>query len=178
MNDESNGKFRRKPLFADFARDYSRRILAGAVVVALVCLTGLTGAFAADAPTTPVDKPGLVLTATVPGPVKAGDKVVVTVEIKNTTDTARTIDVPSMWWAKSDNPAVTFPKWPRMGGIGPVMTFKHETIEAGKSYTHTWEATIGADTAAGELTFKIGIPLKRNGGNVWSDAVKVMVTGK
>src|SRR5579862_4829200 len=174
MNDESNGKFRVKPLFADFVRDYSMRILAGAAV-ALICPTGLAGAFAADAPTTPADKPELVVTASAPGPVKAGDKVVVTVDIKNTTDKARTIDVPSMWWALSDNPAVTFPKWPRMGGIGPAMMFKKETIEAGKSYTHTWEATIGADTAAGVLTFKIGIPLKRMGGNVWSDAVKLTV---
>jgi hypothetical protein len=178
MNDASNGKLGVRPLFADFVRDYSMRILASAVVVALVCLTGLAGALAADAPMTPVDKPELVLTATVPGAVKAGDKVTVTVEIKNTTDTAQTIDVPSMWWAKSDNPAVTFPKWPRMGGIGPVIRFKQETIEAGKSYTHTWEATIGADTAAGELAFKIGIPLKRNGGNVWSDAVKLTVKAK
>jgi hypothetical protein len=177
MNGESNGKFRVKPLFADFVRDYSMRTWAGTVAV-VVCLTGLAGAFAADERMNPVDKPALVLAATVPGPAKAGDKVMVTVDIKNTTNTAQTIDVPSLWWAQSDNPAVTFPKWPRMGGIGPAMRFKQETIEAGKSYTHTWEATIGADTAAGELTFKIGIPLKRMGGNVWSDPVKLTVTAK
>ena len=148
-------------------------------VVVLACLTGLAGAYAADAPaTTQADKPALVVTATVPGSVRAGDKVTVTVDIKNTTDAAQTLDIPSMWWAQSDNPAVAFPKWPRMGGVGPVMRFRQETIDAGKSYTHTWEATIGADTAAGELTFKIGIPLKRIGGNVWSDAVKLTVTAK
>ena len=70
---------------------------------------------------------------------------------------------------------MAFPTWPKFGGIGPVMTFKQETIEAGKSFTRTWEATIGADAAAGELTFKVGIPLKRMGETVWSEAVKVMV---
>ena len=155
-----------------------RRILPVALLVACLPLA----VFAADAPAT-APKPALLMTASAPATAHPGDKITVTVTVTNTTDTPQTIDIPSMWWAKSDNPSVTFPAWADFGGHGPVMIYKVETVDPGKTFTHTWEATIAAATAPGELTFKISIPLKRvtanlNGGgptNVSSDAIKVTV---
>src|SRR5436309_1117508 len=98
--------------------------------VAMLFLLAAAVAAAADLPAAaPAEKPALTLTATTIEKAKPGDKVTVTVEIKNTTDATQTIDIPSMWWAKSDNPAVTFPSWPKLGGLGPAMTFKQQTIE-------------------------------------------------
>ncbi len=150
-------------------------------LVGLAMLALLSSAAAADGPgtapaTEPMGKPALAMTALGDVPTVApGGKIVVTVTIKNATDTPQTIDVPSMWWAHSDNGLVTFPRWPARGGIGPAVIFRPVTIAPGKTYSHTWTATVSAEAPAGELSFRIGVPLKRGGGDVWSDEVKVTV---
>ena len=92
------------------------RMLAKA---ALMLVLAAGGAYGADGPTTaPAEKAALVVMATVAGPVKAGDKVTVTVEVKNTSDGVQTIDIPSMWWAKSDNARWRFRRGRSLAGLG------------------------------------------------------------
>jgi hypothetical protein len=123
---------------------------------------------------------GLTLIATV-SPEKAapGDKIQVEVTLTNETSEKRSFDIPSMWWARSDQASVVFPSWPRMGGLGPVITYRQVELEPGKSWSRTWPATIAQDAKEGALEFKIGLSLKRmNQDFKWSNPIKNTILPK
>ena len=120
---------------------------------------------------------GLTLVAAVsPEKAAAGDKIQVEVTLTNETSEKRGFDIPSMWWAKSDQGSVVFPSWPKMGGLGPVMTYQQVELEPGKSWSRTWPATIAQDATEGALEFKIGLSLKRmNQDFKWSNPMKFTI---
>jgi len=126
----------------------------------------------------PAPSPLAVTAVADPAKLSPGQTSTITVTIKNTSDAPQTIQIPSMWWATSSNPDVSFPKWPARGGIGPAMVFTPKTIDPGQAYTHTWQATVAAGAAPGELTFKISIPLQRGGPSVSSDPVTLTIQAK
>jgi hypothetical protein len=123
---------------------------------------------------------GLTLTAkTNVDKAAPGDKIDVQVTLKNDMQERRSFDVPSMWWAKSDNAAITFPSWPKMGGLGPAITYQKIELEPGQSWSRAWPATVADNTKEGEFEFKIGLALKRmDQDQQWSSPMKVSILAK
>jgi hypothetical protein len=112
--------------------------------------------------------------------VQPGQKVEIKVRIVNSTDAKSTIYVRNLlWYARSNNANVAFAQWPKMGGRGPVITYKPVELGPKEAYDHSWSCTVSGEAAAGELTFRIGVPAKTAQGNpeevLWSAPLKLNV---
>jgi hypothetical protein len=51
-------------------------------------------------------------------------------------------------------------------------------IAAGETYKHMWSANVSATAALGDVTLRVGVPLKRGGERTWSAPVKLTIAAK
>jgi hypothetical protein len=114
--------------------------------------------------------------------VQPGGKLEIKVRIVNSTDAKSTVYIRNLlWYARSDSPQMIFAQWPKMAGRGPVITYKAVELGPKEAYSHSWSCTVAGDAPAGELTFRIGVPLKADQGKpeevFWSAPVKLKVKG-
>jgi len=149
-----------------------------AVLVAfVVCVLGV----AAGAQNAAPDAAGPLVITAVPDAttVHPGDALKFDVAIKNVSKDEQRIDVPNIVWAAAtDVPAITIPGWPARGGIGPAVTYQSVAIAPGETYKRTWSANVSATAEVGDVTLRVGVPLKRGGERTWSAPVKLTIAAK
>lgn len=128
----------------------------------------------------PTNADHLLITAT-PGAttVHPGDTVKFDMNIKNTGADEQKIDVRNMWWAVTDSSEIVIPGWPRLGGIGPVVTTKSTAIAPGASFQRPWTANVQQTASPGEVTLRVGVPLHfMSDEKTWSEPVKIQIVAK
>ena len=118
--------------------------------------------------------------------VQPGGKLDFTVRVVNSADASASFFVRTQaWYAKSDNPNIVLPEGPNAPpGMNPVLLLNklavtEVTLAPKEAYTHDWSSTLAKDSPAGDMTFRVGVPLKLDKSQpdqvFWSEPVKITV---
>ena len=113
--------------------------------------------------------------------VQPGGKLDFTVRIINTVEANAKLFVRTkgVWYAKSDNPNIAFPAPPNGPHSQPMIVIDQVTLAPKEAYTHDWSCTVASDAPAGEITFRVGVPVPVDKSQpdqiLWSELVKITV---
>jgi hypothetical protein len=113
--------------------------------------------------------------------VQPGGKLDFTVRIINTGDTNAKLFVRTkgVWYAKSDNANIVFLAPPNGPHSEPMIVIGEVTLAPKDAYTRDLSCTVAKDAPAGEITFRVGVPVKLDKSQpdqlLWSEPVKITV---